>query len=322
MKNLMNKVFIVLVASALCASSMSQAMENIARIRQLSGARDPYTIENKNNKNATVNADLAAVEKIVAGNKDAMNAAKSIRGILAKHPMGSGELSPLFRNGRLGDESLKLLTSAVSAKKIELAKQAFDKEQTKETTKELATATAEGSIIINNLDADSTGLKKWIPSRKKLMAAVAVGSGALLVAGVAFGAPAFLKPFVPGVATSIANSLYSGASTVGAALGLQEGGSIYSAVSATGSALGLQEGGRIYGAAQKVKSGLSNARGYLPSKEDVQRYFGYGLTAKGVVNATGMLETTDQNQLDIDAAKLNADKNMIKAAEARANLGN
>jgi hypothetical protein len=249
MKNLMNRILVVLALSAVFAGNISAAAAAPMANDTTASAKmalDRLTIKgpkgfaaysdmNRKKDAATLRAEVPSVKDEIAVLEAAVLTKDASKRAEAFAPKGKATHALAAIKLALLNDDLKNANAEAKAN------------PTPENIEKLAIKQAQATAAVSQVDESTKGYNALVAT---------IGVTAVVVTGfaIAYGAPAWLAPYVPQYATDIANVIYTG-------------------VSSTGAALGLQEGGKLYNAAATVRSylpSMPNVRQYLPSRPSME----------------------------------------------------
>jgi hypothetical protein len=250
MKNLMNRVLVVLAISAVFAGSIDAVQKRTnsrrAPAKRTARARNARTTMSRGQ--AALNyLQYTAVSNFRVHTAERRKAQAAI--LTEEVPGATRAIAELLKAALITDDVKRAasLRSGAGMKAAATIKAIMMNDDLKEATEDLkanptpenvakvAEIQADATAAVVQLDEESQGDKGYMTKRNILMGTIAAATLAVTAYCIANGAPAFLAPYVPQVATDAANK-------------------IYNATSAAGEFLGMQEGGKLYGAAVTAKS--------------------------------------------------------------------
>jgi len=278
MKNLINRVLVVLTVSALFAGSIDAS-------QQKRGRKAPTT--------------KRMPAKRMAPRKIAMTPARALAMLRSKSsssfarypeeerkanaqtlrdevPNAKDQIAMLERESLIKDDAKRATSFATgagmkAAAAIQLAMLGGDLKDAVADLKENPTPTnvakvaqlqTEATASVAQLDDQVEGYKGYMTQRNIIMGTIAIATVAVTGYCIANGAPTILAQYVPQVVTDVANK-------------------IYTATSKAGAYLGLQEGGTIHGYAKSAKETVS---GYVTPVSN--KFYDWGSSAANAVGAT------------------------------------
>jgi hypothetical protein len=258
MKNLMNRVLVVLTVSVLCAGTNKAVPRNRSKsVPSSVQSKEPGTSPVETPKlpktpeealkllriksRLDLNADACNKEARKVSIKilnDGVTSAKDTIQILKKETLATDDKkrAKSFTEGGAGFEACATIEALLlndkltnANEKLEAALKTKDPTQVLVATKEVAERRTEAEIVIT---ASEKHNKSKIFKSARAKVAAAIGISTLVVGGLLtiYGAPEWLKPFIPDMITTMSNATYSTVSAVGKSLGFHRGGRAYGIV--------------------------------------------------------------------------------------------
>ena len=286
MKNLMNRVLVVLAVSAVFAGSINASERRAARRASRAQAPVVNAVTESNGQMAL--DSLARNGRVARTYYTVENVKSDIAALQAAVPNAKAEIAILEKQALLEDytarrasfstgpavQAIAIIKVAMTTTGLENATKKAEDQPSEENTKILAVKKIEAETNISELDKIAGDNKQYISRRGKVALAIGVASVVLTGLLYKYGVPKALAPYVPTVMTklgaSISNSieatggfLYSSAASMATAMGLGEEGMIGKAARA-GYATAKNYGGQIAGAVgvTGVSSYISNKLGF------------------------------------------------------------
>jgi len=246
MKNLMNRVLVVLTVSVLCAGTNKAVPRNRSKNAPQSMRTSPVETPEEALKllrksRLKLNADACNQKARKVSIKilnDGVTSAKDAIQILKKETLATDDdkRGDSFAEGGAGFEACAAIEAIIlsdkltnATEKLEAALETKDPTKVLVATKEVAERRTEAEIVIS---ASEKHNKSKIFKSARAKVAAAIGISTLVVGGLLtiYGVPEWLKPFIPNMITTMSNATYSTVSAVGKSLGFHRGGRAYGIV--------------------------------------------------------------------------------------------